>query len=123
MADDCPTIAAPVTDPVSSLAERVAFFRVLFSRHRIGCTPTVAIRIALDSAARLAARAEAAELNPNSDASTVANLRREYRFAKRDLDKLIAARPRPKSASPMPGLLSLHSRPGKAVDAPSKEPC
>lgn len=104
---------------VASLAERIAFFRRLFARG-CGVTPTVQIRLALDRAARLAARSEAAELDVATNTTTLGNLCREARLAKRDLDRLIATRPKSKPSSKLPGLLALHNGAGKPAGAPAE---
>lgn len=79
------------SSPIEPLAKRTAYFRRLFARG-IGRTPTALQRLAITTAARAQAKAEAAALDPATSANDFVRLTRCAALAKRDMEAVIGKR-------------------------------
>ena len=66
----------------------------------VGRSPTALLRLAIDRAAQLEAKAELALADPEANATTISNLTRAARLARRDLERAKVSKREPAKLGP-----------------------
>jgi hypothetical protein len=84
--------------PTEAFAKRVAYLKRVLARG-VGCTPTAAQKLAIQRAALLTAKAEAAALDPNTSPNDVVRLDGAAHRARQAMLQTFAAR-KPKQLGP-----------------------